>query len=214
MRLKTIVLLLAFTLPVCSFAGEPEDVHATFDGYKSAVLSQKGEAAVGFVTKGTVEEFQNYVNWALDADRKTLESLSLANRLQVVLIRHRVPAAELTKMDGKSCFVYAVDRDWIGKNGVIHLGLGKVDISNERATAEATVGGEKTPLRMQFRKEGGQWRLDLKQLMQVANAGLVAMAKKEGITENELILVMAESVSGRKVPETIWDPVRAEASHH
>ncbi|MEW6747066.1 MAG: arylsulfatase [Planctomycetota bacterium] len=122
--------------------GESDAVVKSFQEYKSAILEQEGQVAVGPVTKRTVDEYQHYVDWALSADRNTLELLSFINRFQVFLLKHRIPADTLRQLDGQSVFAYAVDRDWIGKNGVIRTTLGKVDVANNRATAEVLIGGK------------------------------------------------------------------------
>src|SRR5262249_29184349 len=106
--MKVLITALAFAVPLVTLPGEPEAVEKSCQDYKSAILDQKGEAAVGLVTKRTVDEYQHYVDWALSADRKTLESLSFINRFQVFLLKHRIPADTLKKLDGRSVFVYAV----------------------------------------------------------------------------------------------------------
>lgn len=208
--MKTL-LILGFALlgaMLTTQAAERDDVQMAFDGYKSAILTMDGARAAELVSERTIEEYQNYVDWARSADRKTLESLSLINRFQVIILRHRIPARELGELNGRTAFIYAVDRDWIGKNGVIRTTLGAIDTSDGRATAEVLIGGQKTPNRFQFIKEQKQWRFDLITVMWDANSAFQALAKQQGISEEELIFSLVETVSGKKVPETIWNPVK------
>lgn len=205
--MKSLIAAIAFCIPLFAFAGEPEAVVKSFQDYKSAILNQNGEAAVALVTKRTVEEYQRYVEWALTADRKTLQSLAFINRFQVLLLRHRIPADSLRQLDGRSVFVYAVDRDWIGKNGVIRTTLGKVDVANTRATAEVLIGGQSAPNRFQFSKENGTWKFDLIQVIRDADQALKAAARQNGMTEDEFMFSLIETVSGRKVADTIWAPI-------
>lgn len=191
-----------------AFAGEPEAVAKSFGDYKSAILNQRGEVAVGLVTRRTIDEYQRYVDWALAADRKTMESLSFINRFQVFLLRHRVPADMLQQLDGRSAFVYAVDRDWIGKNGVIRSTLGTVEVANNRATADVLISGEKVPTRFQFTKEAGTWKFDLIQVIRDTDQALKAAARQKGMTEDDFMFSLIETVSGRRVEETIWTPIR------
>ena len=102
---KYFLITVSFCFPVITYADETGAVTGTFDNYKSAILELKGELAVGLVTNRTVEEYQHYVDWALTADRKTMESLSLINRLQVFLLRHRLPHDLLKRMDGRAVFI-------------------------------------------------------------------------------------------------------------
>jgi hypothetical protein len=192
----------------CAIAEEKDDVVAAFKGYKEAILAQKGEEAAGWVTKGTIDEYQRYVDWALEADRKTVEGLSMINRVQVLTMRHRVPAEQLRKATGKSIFIHAVKEDWIGKDGVIRTELGdEITVAGEKATVPVLIGGEPAPLKFQFRKEEGKWRFDLVELMAATGPAFEAAAKQAGMEENELILKVLEKVSGKKPEDSIWTPV-------
>ena len=199
-------LLFSIALTACT-PRESGEVAKCFQEYKSAILEQNGEVAVGLVSKRTVDEYQNYVNWALSADRKTLESLSRTNRFQVLLLKHRIPAETLKQLDGRSAFIYAVDRDWIGKNGVIRTSLGKVDTASDRATAEVLVDGKRAPNRFQFLKENGKWKIDLVALIQDTNQTLKSAASQAGKTEGEFMFSLIESVSGKKIEDAIWTPI-------
>lgn len=205
--MKRLVAFILFSLAPVAFAAEADDVRAAFNNYKAAILKQDGVGAVSFVSKRTVAEYQQYIDWALKADRPTLEALSLINRFQVILIRHRIPAEELRKLDGRSAFIYAVDRDWIGKNGVIRMSLGAVEVSSVRATAVMRIDERVVPNRFQFIKEDGRWRFDLVPTIRDTSASLAAVAKQKGVTEDQMMFDLITSVSGMKVPETIWQPV-------
>ena len=192
----------------CALAEDKDDVMAAFKGYKEAILAQKGEDAAGWVTKGTLKAYQDYVDWALVSDRKTVEGLSMVNRVQVLTMRHRVPAEELRKATGKSIFIHAVKEDWIGKDGVIRTELADdVAVAGERATGSALIGGEAFPLKFEFRKEDGKWRFDLVALMTATGPAFEAAAKQAGMEENELILKVLETVSGKKPGDSVWAPV-------
>lgn len=206
--MKALIITLACCIPFIAFASEPEAVVKTFEGYKSAILEQKGQVAVGLVTKQTVDEYQHYVDWALSADRKTLGALSFINRFQVLLLKQRIPANTLKKLNGRSVFAYAVDRDWIGKNGVIRTTLGNVTVANNRATAEVLIGGKTAPNRFQFAKEDGSWKFDLIQVIRDTDQTLKAAAKQRGTTEDEFMFSLIETVSGRKVEDSIWTPLQ------
>lgn len=206
--MKRLIITLLFWVPLLTFASDSEAILKSFQNYKSAILDQKGEIATGLVTKRTVDEYQNYVDWALSGDRKTLESLSFINRFQVFLLKHRIPVETLKKLDGRSAFAYAVDRDWIGKNGTIRTTLGKVDVAGNRATAEVLIGGQTAPNRFQFTKENGVWKFDLIQVMRDTDQALKAVARQKGKSEQEFMFSLIETVSGRKVEDTIWTPIQ------
>jgi hypothetical protein len=183
----------------------PEAVRKSFDAYKEAILNDKGSEAVKWVDKQTLNWYEESRQLALTAGREKLESLSMFNRMQAVLIRHRVPRAELEKMDGRKLFTYAVDNGWVGKSSVSGLEIGEVSITGGFAAGVIVREGKATPLKFQFSMEEGHWKVKLMPLMKMAEPGLKAQSKRAGMTENEFIIQMTEAVSGRKVPDTIWD---------
>jgi hypothetical protein len=211
MMMRSLLTMALMAVIPSAVAEEKEDVAAAFKGYKEAILAQKGEEAAGWVTKGTLDEYQRYIDWALEADRKTVEGLSMMNRVQVLTMRHRVPAEDLRKATGRSIFIHAVDQDWIGKDGVIRTELTEdVAVAGERATGAVTIGGELAPMKFHFRKEDGKWRLDLIELIKFSGPALQAAAEQAGMEENELILKVLEMVSGQKPAGTIWEAVGKE----
>jgi hypothetical protein len=163
---------------------------------------------VEFLSQDTIEAYQEYVSLALTADKKELESLSFINRMQVIVMRHRIPLETLKKLDGRSAIIYAVDRDWIGKDGVIRTELGQISISDKRATAEMEVGGRKAPNRIQFRHEEDEWKLDLISLLRDSNTAMKEAARRAQLEENEFLFMILESISGKKVDDGIWIPLK------
>ena len=168
MKVSALSSLIIFGFPAITFATESDSPEKAFVGYKSAILSQDGKAAVSYVTEETLKEYQNYIDWALRADRVELETLSFFNRFQVILIKHRVPSSKLKTMNGRELFSYAVDQDWIGKSGVIPLNVANFEIADNRAVSDAFSSGQKLPLKLQYRIENGAWKFDLVQMMKIA----------------------------------------------
>lgn len=221
MKPITVLAVLLLSLPACEQeqAGSGAEVSSTeesaarevagcFAAYKDAILSQQGEAAVDRLSRNTVDEFENYVGMALGAEREELEALSLINRMQVILMRHRIPLETLRELTGRSAVVYAVDRDWIGKDEVIRTELGEVSIHGDRATAEVIIGGQVAPNRFQFRREYGSWRFDLLPLLRDGNTAMKYAAQQAGMDEDEFLFLLLESVTGERVDDSIWTPLQ------
>lgn len=184
----------------------PAAVKQAFDSYKSAILNDKGADAAECVDRQTLDWYEDTRRWALTATRAQLAELSLFNRLQAVLVRHRVARAELEKMDGRKLFVHAVENGWVGKSSVSGLEIGEVSITGAFAAGTVVKEGRPTNLKFQFVIEAGRWRLKLLPVMKQAEPALRAQIKRAGLTEDGYILQVAETVSGRKPAPTIWDP--------
>jgi len=190
-----------------AIADEAKKVEQAFNGYKTAILAQEGMNASQLVTASTIAEYQKYIDWAKTAERKALESLSFFNRLQVFLVKHRIPRAELLAMDGRELFAYAVNNDWIGKTSVIPTTVGNVEVSSSRAISDVFSSGKKVPIQFLYRKENGTWKFDLYHLMINSDGPLRTAALQSGLGENEFIFKLAETLSGTKVTDAIWSPL-------
>lgn len=204
-------------LTLCSLAtgcakpsSDVADIQHTFDAYKAAILSTDGSAAVRQIAQPTLNEYQNYIDWCLHADRETLQSLSALNKMQVFLLKHRIPADELKQMNGEKAFVYAVDHDWIGKEGTAVTTIADIQVSGDTASAATQVNGRKQSIRFNFVKENGRWKLDLTKTLQDTDALLGFQISQAGVPENEYILRSIEMITGRKVADNIWDPMESK----
>lgn len=209
MKLHLLIPLVLLSIVSCSEKGPtPDEVQilAAFTQYKDAILSTDGKRAADLVTTRTIDEYQQYMDWARSANRETLESLSTINKMQVLIIRLRVPKDLIPTMDGYSAFRYAVDNDWVGKEQTIQTSIDDIQVSGHRATAGIKIGDQRAPTRFHFTKEKNTWRFDLIQTIIDTNLALKAQIRQSGMTETEFLVVILESVAGVKVTEEIWNP--------
>jgi|GEM_PF-1970990 hypothetical protein len=184
----------------------PEAVRKSFEAYAAAIVNDKGEDAAECVDQQTIKWYGDIRKWALTATREELAKLGLFNRLQAMLVRHRVPRAELEKMDGRKLFIHAVDQGWVGKNSVAGIDIGDVSITSTFAEGTVVRNGRPTKMKFQFVIEGGKWKLKLMPIMTQAEPVLQAQLKREGLTEDEYILRVLEATTGRKPLPDAWDP--------
>jgi hypothetical protein len=199
--------LLALLCGCGSDAADKEAVQKAFDAYKTAILAGDGDAAAASVTQATLDEYQKYVDWALRADRATVQSLSLLDKLQVLTLRHRIPPDKWQGMTGEKAFIYAVNNNWIGKSQVEAAELGDIQLYVVRASADAIMNERKTRSRFFFLKEKGEWKFDLARLMQGFDAALKSELKRTRIPADQFILRSIEGISGAKPTDTIWEPI-------
>jgi len=186
---------------------EEKSVAQIWEAYRSAVLKADGKTAVDCVSSNTIELYQEYRDLAVSGDKKSIESQSMVNRMQILLMRHRIDPKLLRAMDGAAVFAHAVDKNWIGKNGVIRAGLEDISVSGSRATAKVTADGKSTGEHFHFVKEAESWKYDLGPTIKGADQALQQLARQKGLSDNEYIFSMISSLSGRKVTEAIWSPV-------
>ena len=83
-----------------------------------------------------------------------------------------------------------------------------IQVSGTRATAAVLIDKKKAPNRYHFTKEKGSWKLDLTPTLRDTDLLLKAQIKKAGVSEDQFIFDLVEALSGRKVPESIWEPMK------
>ena len=132
----------------------------------------------------------------------------MIDRMQVLLLRHRIEPDSLKAMDGKAVFSHAVNNQWIGKDAVVRAALGDIAASGARGTAEVTINGQPTTEVFHFMKEDSEWKVDLAPTIKKFDQALQLAARNQGVTENEFIFSIITSLSGRKVTEDIWTPLQ------
>ena len=190
-------------------AGSPAEekaVRDSFTSYKEAILSQRGSDAVENVNKATIDYYQRTKDLALRAPEQEVRNLSTYDKMMVLLFRHRLPLDLLSGMNGRELFSYGVNRGWIGREDVMESDLGTIRVSGEQASAQFVKAGKPLPLRYQFTKEGGQWKLDLTMLAPQIDLALKELIRQEGLSEEEFLFQTLEAVSGKKVSPQIWQP--------
>jgi len=207
-------MILVLAVIVASGCGRNRDdevaVKTAFNNYKKAILASDGAAAVKLVDRRTLEYYDETRRLALHADAATVRSAGLTDRINILMMRHRIDASVLASMDGPALLKHAVDEGWIGREGVLSIEPGRVKLGEDTAKLLMKHEGKQSSLGFDFHREDGQWKINLTGMITTGNAAMKAAVRKMGLTENEFIFQMLESVSGRKVSETIWDPLQAK----
>lgn len=204
------LLALIFTFHLALFAqrSQSEDglIRRAFLSYKEAILQQQGQSAVSLVNRATLQYYARMKTLALEGQEKEVRLLSPMNKIMVLSLRHRVPIDDLRGMTPEEVFTHAVNHGWIGKNSVLDSDIGQLQVFGNDASADYVKSGKPTPLKYRFTKEDGKWKIDLTALMPVADQAMNMLIKKESLDEDTFIISLIESVSGKKVLPSIWQP--------
>ena len=187
---------------------EEEQVRKTFDGYKAAILNDKGEDALKYVDSRTIKYYGDIIGLVKTADSTKINTLSILDKLMVFSVRHRTAKSDILSFDGKALFVYAIKSGMVGKNSVTNLAVGEVIIENEFAKGQLIVNGQKAPFYFHFYKEEGQWKLDLTSLFPLSTMAFKKIADESGVDQNEYLFSLLEMITGKKPGTEIWQPVQ------
>jgi hypothetical protein len=187
---------------------EVEQVQTCFDAYKNAVIKQDGKFGATLVNSKTINYFGQMLEKTLHSPKSEVQNLRTSDKLLIVRARHQIAAEDLKKMTAADFFAYGIGNGWTDKD-VGNLELRHIGVSSDMAKAELIVAGKKAPSAMGFvfRKEDGQWKLNLLPMLANADQIFKQAIHQQDVGEEEFILNIVESLSGTKVPDTIWNPV-------
>jgi len=185
---------------------EEKLVRKSFENYKFAILNDKGDEAVKYVDSRTIKYYSDILDLVKTADSSKVESLSILDKLMVLVVRHRTSREEIFKFDGKSLFVYAIKNRMVGIS-VASNTIGDVTIDQNFAKGELITKGEKTPYFFHFYKEEKIWKIDLTSLFPVAIMAFNKIADESGQAQNDFLLSLLEMTTGIKPGPEIWKPV-------
>ena len=163
------------------------------------------------MTNATHDYYEEIRTLALTADRARLKQLTLTWQMGILGMRLRLTAKQLTSMTGRDLFVYAVDQGWIGKDTVANQDIGKITVTGDHAHAPSTVGGKTTPLKMQFIRQDGVWRLDMMHMMKFANTVMDQLREQTGVPEDEFLDRVVATVTGKRLTDATWEPLTPAA---
>jgi hypothetical protein len=198
---------------------EETAVRQLFDRYKGALLAGDGALASELVDAETLEYFDEIKTLVLAGDAEAVRQRDFVDRLLIVAMRHEIPPDELAEMDLEGLLQHAVDAGWIGKQAIVQLGIGAVDVQGDEASAEAVVGGlppeegaESEELRYRFVREQGDWKFRFHSLVAGINTIISRLSAQMGTDEDDLIFLLVEQLSGRKVLPEVWGEGGEEAA--
>ncbi|MGH7885881.1 MAG: hypothetical protein ACRENO_09325 [Thermodesulfobacteriota bacterium] len=187
---------------------ENQSVNESFTRYVQSILNDNGDAAYSLVDKNTRDYYDRLSVLSRTAAKENIEKLGIIDKMQVFIMRHKIPHEQLSKMSGKELFIYSVNNGLVGKNSVLGLNIGDITINDKFAKAEVIVNGQKTPLNYHFYNENNNWKLDITEMTKWGEAAMLQQLQQSGMQEDEFIFYLLQLVSGTKVDEsTIWKPV-------
>lgn len=208
---KHILFAFLFTiLGTFAFAQKSEEklVRECFEKYRTDLLNDDGVAAAEDVSIKTLQYYTDLLELTKTADSSNIETLSVMDKMMVLILRLKVSKEEILSLDGKGLFVYAVNKGMVGKGSVANNTVGEIKINKDFAAAQFIAKGAKTEMYFEFYKEAGSWKLDVTSLFPMAIMVFDKMIADSGKSENEFLLPLIEASTGKKVTTETWLPLK------
>ncbi|MGQ3013763.1 MAG: hypothetical protein ACT6QS_08660 [Flavobacteriales bacterium] len=205
-----LLIITAVTLNVTILNAQKKDIkaiHKVFDAYKTATLNNQGADAVNLVDSLTLAYYEELSMKIKYADSAAVEALSFQDRLTLLMIRGRATREEIRKFDGRSLFIYAIDKGMTGKNSIINNTIGDVKVNGNYARAEFITKGVKTSMHYPFYREHKKWKINFTELFPIFAVTLKRMVDETEMSEQEMIKQLLEMSLNRSISPALWQPV-------
>ncbi|MCA6073801.1 hypothetical protein [Fulvivirga sedimenti] len=204
--MKKLVLSLLFLFPAVLFAQE-EEVKATFDSFKAAMVEGNTDAVLALTSASSMEYYSNMLDMVLYADSAKVAALPLIQKIGVLGTRVRIPKEDLIGMDGESFFRYNIDNNKQNSQQIQMLGIGDVmSVDDNTAQGQVTANGQALPMSINFVQEGSDWKIDMSSLENMSEGQLNQIIQQSGMDFNQF-LKMAMAQQGMEVDDSIWQPL-------
>lgn len=187
-----------------------KEVVAVFERYRGAAMACKGADAVECVDSHTMEYFQKMLDLARTGSAAEVHRQTYINRMMILMCRAQYKPEELKNMTGRMLFISGIDRGQTSKQAMLKMSVGRVRIEGDVAVMAMRSEGKETSVSMEFRREGGQWRLDFTGLLKLVDMAMKTVAQDQDMDEDDLLMSVLETTLGHKPGEEIWEPVFPE----
>ena len=104
--------------------------------------------------------------------------------------------------------VHVINEGWVGKESVSGVELADIIVNGDMAVTKTMQGDSGAPFGFHFYREGDTWKINLTEMLKVVNLIMQKQAIDVGVNEDEFILMLLEESTGKKIHESIWEPVR------
>jgi hypothetical protein len=188
-------------------AADEQAVRAAFETYMKAALARDGVAAQRVLATTVQGFYDDARKLALTAAEDVVRGLPADLRITVCVMRAEIDPGLLRDGSVEELLVSAFDRGLVGDDVISDMTLGTVTVTGDRALAKAVVGDKPSGFSIQFAREEGKWKVDIAPLMALANQGLAALAKQQGVTVDELADQILVSKYGKAKAEWLMKPV-------
>lgn len=187
--------------------GEEKLVRECFEKYRTDLLNDDGVAAAEDVSSKTLQYYTDLLELTKTADSSKIETLSVMDKMMVLILRLKISKEEILSLDGKGLFIYAVNKGMVGKGSVANNTIGEIKINKDFATGQFIAKGKPSEIYFEFYKEGS-WKLDITSLFPMAIMVFDKMITDSGKSKNEFLLPLIEASTSKKVASETWLPLK------
>lgn len=186
----------------------PELVQSSFHAYREAILEENGLLASEYVSSYTLSYYDRMLFLALSADSLQIDSLSLVDKMTILIFRGTLSPESLKAAGSGDGFIFAINHGLVSKEDIRQNELGTIFYDSTFARAPMVIKGQLSPLQLYFHLEQGTWKLDLTSLFPLTEPVIQRLVNESGMEENEFMqLLVTFTLAGEEQQNALWHPV-------
>ncbi len=182
-------------------------IQRVFWEYRAAISARDGERAQRAVTAATIAQYDRLRDLALYAKEGETRALPLFEKLMVLSFRLRLTASELQSMSGATLFKSGVEAGWMGDSVAVNSDVDSVRVDQGEASGVLVSGNRPTAIRIEFRREQGEWRFDLMAVGPVISSTIRNSLQQAGLAEDEYVIEALTKQNGEAPSLEVWAPL-------
>ena len=202
----------AATAPAAVTPELTEQLRQLYGSYNTALLQKDGETAAQLLHSNIVDNYAEALQLAKTASRDELESIPPHKKLIMFYIRWGVPEEVIAKDDPHAIIAYMVEQGALRSNTSVSTDVRDFTLQDGEVIGHLYAQGKKTPLKISFAQEHGQWKIDLTDLNAMADDVYAQSAEMQKVSQDEALLNLVEGTTKKDVTDEIWVPLNERKS--
>jgi hypothetical protein len=194
--------------PAAANPSRGDEAIKVWSAYRECLVTRDGVRGLALVTPGTVNEYERQLKLTLTLNREQLLQADVLDRYIVLMLRARVPHAQLRTMTGSDLFRLAVDNGWVGSNLPASVKLKRIE--GNLAYITFVKDGEEIPGEFPLLKfTDAHWAVDIVELLRLTRPVFLSLfsdiAEKRSTDVNGAMLWTIAKLVGQAPADSIWD---------
>ena len=194
-------------------------IRKVFEVYTTSIINEDYAKAVDCLDSRSVAYNEYLLNNIKNSDSLFLNTLSIMDRISILLVRTIATKSEINSFDGKSIYEWMLMKGFVDKSDVANSSIGEISIINNIAQGELINENIKKMIlnkelmkenipKITFYFENNKWKFNTISIQIIAEPLFNKMATESGLDENTFILKAIQLNTGIFPNKEVWKPIQ------
>lgn len=192
-----------------SYNKDKELIRNNFENYKKAVLNLKGTESSRFISKSSLKFYERIIKNALFMDSNDVQSLSVTEKLHTLHLRTSLDKKQVKSMNGKGYFAFMINTGFFDQDAYMSCYVDRILFKGDSSKISLLKNDKDSGIRLEYLFENNDWKLNIVSptMIRASDLVLTKIAKKQGVSESNLIINSLEYHLNKKIEGSIWTPM-------